>query len=851
MKRFYLSDASETPPSPPSAPSYGYPQDGSLSANKLPTAIGAYWYHMMTEEFMSVIEGAGLTPSETNLHQLADIFEDFRTRALKAESYSGAASASATAAAQSASESAASATESAASASDSDKSATASAQSAKESAASASASAASAEGAATSATEAGTSAEEAATYAAAAKFIEPYVESIQTTASHADELHLIGSDLVGESLSVLDYGWVGEASEQPSEITGGVLKTVATNLTPILATGEAIEAVKTVSEHISDCIHPVGVNLAAVQIVSGDIEAVVAAGANIESVKLAAQIQPHLDEVHAIGQDLQAVSSGSLDFGSTADKADPISTVTGGCIKTVAESVESVKTVAANIAAITTCNASVDSVKTVARHIDDCVHPVGQNITAVQTVSDDIDAVVTTSKAIESVKLAAQLQPHLDEVHAVGQDLQCASTGSLDFGRTEDEADPISTVTGGCIKTVAENVDSVKTVAASVEAVETTSAAIESVKTVAEHVEGCIHSVGEAIADVEKVSAGLAEVGATAAAIESVKAVAQHIDDCIHDVGANIDAVQKVSGSLAAVETTGAAIESVKLAAELQPHIDEVHTVGQDLQGITSGSLDFGSTEDDVDSVTTVTGGCIKTVAESVDSVKTVAADIDAIKTSNAFIESVKTVAAHVTDCIHPVGAAIEAVQAVSGSLEAVEATGENIEAVKLAAELQPHLDEVHVVGQDLQCVSTGSLDFGRTEDDADPISSVAGGCIKTVAESVASVKIVAESVSAVQATSAGIGAVKTVASGITAVETVNDNINAVTAVGENIEDVKNAVNLMADHKVDPEGHLTATQSQAGFMSAADKEKLDSSEIFKKGSVTASMLADIIDLGGL
>ena len=51
---------------------------------------------------MAVIEGAGLEPSETNLHQLNDIFSDFRTRASLAEGYATQAQASANAAAASA-----------------------------------------------------------------------------------------------------------------------------------------------------------------------------------------------------------------------------------------------------------------------------------------------------------------------------------------------------------------------------------------------------------------------------------------------------------------------------------------------------------------------------------------------------------------------------------------------------------------------------------------------------------------------------------------------------------------------------------------------------------------------------
>lgn len=89
MKRLYYANASDTPPLPPKNPSYGYPQDGDRSINRLPTTLGSYWHHMITEEFMNVIEGAGIEPDENNLHQLADIFEDFRQRAFKAEGFAG------------------------------------------------------------------------------------------------------------------------------------------------------------------------------------------------------------------------------------------------------------------------------------------------------------------------------------------------------------------------------------------------------------------------------------------------------------------------------------------------------------------------------------------------------------------------------------------------------------------------------------------------------------------------------------------------------------------------------------------------------------------------------------------
>lgn len=95
MKRFYEANASETPPKPPLNPSYGYPQNGNRSLNQKPTKLGAYWFHMITEEFMAVIEGAGLEPDENNLHQLADVFQDFRDRATASEEFKVAAEAAA------------------------------------------------------------------------------------------------------------------------------------------------------------------------------------------------------------------------------------------------------------------------------------------------------------------------------------------------------------------------------------------------------------------------------------------------------------------------------------------------------------------------------------------------------------------------------------------------------------------------------------------------------------------------------------------------------------------------------------------------------------------------------------
>jgi hypothetical protein len=87
MKAHFLSDVSDTPPSPPKNPAYGYPTNGDRSKGIKPTAIGAWWYNMINLEFENVIIDAGLEPDINNVHQLADIFADFRTRASNAEQY--------------------------------------------------------------------------------------------------------------------------------------------------------------------------------------------------------------------------------------------------------------------------------------------------------------------------------------------------------------------------------------------------------------------------------------------------------------------------------------------------------------------------------------------------------------------------------------------------------------------------------------------------------------------------------------------------------------------------------------------------------------------------------------------
>lgn len=69
MQSAWASGALATPPSTPSSLSVGYPTDGLLGTNP-PTAPGAWWFHMVTQELLAVVNAGGVTPSATTLNQL-------------------------------------------------------------------------------------------------------------------------------------------------------------------------------------------------------------------------------------------------------------------------------------------------------------------------------------------------------------------------------------------------------------------------------------------------------------------------------------------------------------------------------------------------------------------------------------------------------------------------------------------------------------------------------------------------------------------------------------------------------------------------------------------------------------
>lgn len=70
MDRIYAAGAAGSAPAAPASPSTGYPTAGNAGTGTMATKPGAYWYHMIMEELMSIISAAGITPASGNLSQL-------------------------------------------------------------------------------------------------------------------------------------------------------------------------------------------------------------------------------------------------------------------------------------------------------------------------------------------------------------------------------------------------------------------------------------------------------------------------------------------------------------------------------------------------------------------------------------------------------------------------------------------------------------------------------------------------------------------------------------------------------------------------------------------------------------
>ena len=70
MDHAFFSNASVSAPTPPASPSIGYPQPGNPLIPQVATKLGAWWYHMITEEIRNIIVAAGITPDQTVVSQL-------------------------------------------------------------------------------------------------------------------------------------------------------------------------------------------------------------------------------------------------------------------------------------------------------------------------------------------------------------------------------------------------------------------------------------------------------------------------------------------------------------------------------------------------------------------------------------------------------------------------------------------------------------------------------------------------------------------------------------------------------------------------------------------------------------
>lgn len=71
MKRTYSSGAAAGAPSVPQSPSHGYATSGNPGNGTPATKPGAWWFHMVTEELVGLIEAAALVPDHESLNQVA------------------------------------------------------------------------------------------------------------------------------------------------------------------------------------------------------------------------------------------------------------------------------------------------------------------------------------------------------------------------------------------------------------------------------------------------------------------------------------------------------------------------------------------------------------------------------------------------------------------------------------------------------------------------------------------------------------------------------------------------------------------------------------------------------------
>ena len=82
----------------------------------------------------------------------------------------------------------------------------------------------------------------------------PHTDDIGAIKGHLDEVHKVGQDLLGVNSADFDCGEIGDELDSITTVVDGYIKKVA--------------------EHIDDCIHPVGEDLEAIEIVASNLDPV-------------------------------------------------------------------------------------------------------------------------------------------------------------------------------------------------------------------------------------------------------------------------------------------------------------------------------------------------------------------------------------------------------------------------------------------------------------------------------------------------------------------------------------------------------------------------------------------------
>lgn len=86
----------------------------------------------------------------------------------------------------------------------------------------------------------------------ALKRVSEELDQIKTTASHANEVHVVGQDLLGFNAKYLSMGKITDPVDSVTQVNDGYIYTVAISIDSVQKTGQSIESVKTVADNIDN-----------------------------------------------------------------------------------------------------------------------------------------------------------------------------------------------------------------------------------------------------------------------------------------------------------------------------------------------------------------------------------------------------------------------------------------------------------------------------------------------------------------------------------------------------------------------------------------------------------------------